>query len=66
MGKQKRLRDDYRLLLLDNNNWWKQLVLYDKFTVIKQEKLTNPKQRTSKLDVIKVIDNNMMLIYYTF
>lgn len=66
MGKQERLRGDYRLLLLDNNNWWKQLVLYDKFTVIKQEKLTNPKQRTSKLDVIKLIDNNMMLIYYTF
>ena len=60
-GKQERLRGDYQLLLLDN--WWKQLVLYDKFTVIKREKLTNAKQRTSKLHVIKVVDNNMMLIY---
>lgn len=38
-------------------------MLYDKFTVVKREKLTNAKQRTSKLHVIKVVDNNMMLIY---
>ena len=35
-------------------------MLYDKFTVIKREKLTNAKQRTSKLHVIKVVDNNMI------
>ena len=36
---------------------------YDEFTVITREKLTNAKQRTSKLHVIKVVDNNMMVIY---